>query len=98
MTKTTEEKAVEPPRIKKFKSDLIKVIPRFPNDRASLQHMQQKHLPELLIDYVSWRSRYVGQRARTVSIESAAQSDPRWTEHSAAITAFLHKVHSAAMI
>jgi hypothetical protein len=49
--------ATEPPRIKKFRSELIKAIPRFPNNRASLLHMRQKHLPELLIDYVNWRSR-----------------------------------------
>ena len=86
--------ATEPRRIKKFRSELIKAIPRFPNDRASLQHMQQKHLTDLLIDYINWRSRYVGQRPRTVLIEAAAQSDPRWTSHAAAIAAFLAKVRS----
>jgi hypothetical protein len=84
--------ATEPPRIKKFRRELIKAIPRFPNDHASLQHMQQKHLTDLLIDYINWRSRYVGQRPRTFSIEPAAQSDPRWTSHAAAITPFLDKV------
>ena len=84
--------ATEPPRIKKFRCELIKAIPRFPNDRASLQHMQQKDLTDLLIDYINWRSRYVGQRPRTISIEPAAQSDPRWTSHATAITAFLDKV------
>lgn len=79
-------------RIKKFRRELIKAIPRFPNDRASLQHMEQKGLGELLIDYVNWRSRYVGQRPRTVAVEAAAQSDPRWSAHATAITAFLDKV------
>lgn len=81
-----------PLRITKFRRELIQAIPRFPNDRASLQHMQRKHLAELLIDYISWRSRYVGQRPRTISIEPAAQSDPRRASHAAAITAFLDKV------
>jgi hypothetical protein len=84
----------EPRRIRKFRGELIKAIPRFPNNRASLQHMQQKHLADLLIDYISWRSRYVGQRPRNISIEQAVQSDPRWTLHGAAITAFLDKVQS----
>jgi|GEM_PF-868348 len=84
--------AAESPRIKKFRRELINSIPRFPNDRASLQHMQQKHLAALLIDYINWRSRYVGQRPRIVSIEPAAQADPRWTSHAAAIAAFLDKV------
>ena len=49
-------------RVKNFRSWLVNAIPRVPNDRASKLHMQQKQLPELLIDYVNWRSRYVGQR------------------------------------
>jgi hypothetical protein len=74
---TTKGQATEPPRINKFRSELIKVIPRIPNNRASRLHMQQKHLTDLLIDYVNWRSRYIGQRPRNVSIEPAAQNDPR---------------------
>jgi hypothetical protein len=89
---TAQAIATEPPRIKKFRGKLIKVIPRVPNDRASLQHMQQKHLAELLVDYLNWRSRYVGQRPRTVSIEPAAQADPRWSAHAAGIGAFLDRV------
>jgi hypothetical protein len=89
---TAQATGAEPPRIKKFRGELIRAIPRFPNDRASLLHMQQKHLPELLIDYINWRSRYVGQRPRAVSAEPAAQADPRWGAHAAVITAFLDEV------
>jgi hypothetical protein len=42
----------EPSRIRKFRSELIEVIPRFPNNRSSLMHMQAKGLGDLLIDYV----------------------------------------------
>ncbi len=84
----------EPPRIRKFRRELIRVIPRFPNNRTSLQHMQQKNVGELLIDYTNWRSRYVGQRPRSVSVEPAARSDPRWTSHAVAVTAFLDKVRN----
>ena len=91
-TATAQATTVEPPRIKKFRRDLIKAIPRVPNNKASLQHMEGKHLTDLLIDYINWRSRYVGQRPRTVSIEPAAQADPRWSSHAAAIKSFLDKV------
>ena len=41
-TKTTSQtNGGEPPRIKKFRDELIKAIPRFPNDRASLLHMRK---------------------------------------------------------
>jgi hypothetical protein len=93
---TVQATAAEPRRIKKFRGELIKAIPRFPNDRASFLHMQRKHLADLLVDYINWRSRYVGQRPRIVSVEPAAQSDPRWGAHAASITAFLDKVRHGA--
>lgn len=80
------------PRIEKFRLEIANAIPRFPNDRASLQHMEKKRLTDLLIDYVAWRSRYVGVRPRTVAIEPAAQADPKWPAMSVAIDAFLAKV------
>lgn len=89
---TAQATAVEPPRIKKLRRDLIKAIPRVPNNKASLQHMEAKHLTDLFIDYINWRSRYVGERPRTVSIEPADRADPRWSAHAAAIKAFIDKV------
>ena len=91
-TATAQATTAEPPRIKKLRRELIKVIPRVPNNRASLLHMQQKHLIDLLIDYVNWRSRYVSQRPRTMAIEPAAQADARWSAHADAVGAFLDKV------
>lgn len=88
----THAQAGEPPRAKKFRLELVKAVPRVPNDLGALRHMQQKHLGEVLIDYVNWRSRYVGIRPRRVEIEPAAQADPRWSAMSAAVAAFLEKV------
>jgi hypothetical protein len=91
-TATAQATTAEPPRIKKFRRDLIKAIPRVPNNKASLQHMEGKHLTDLLIDYINWRSRYVGERPRTVSIAPAAQADLRSSSHAAAIRSLLDKV------
>jgi hypothetical protein len=82
----------EPPRLAKFREQLVKAIPRVPNNMDSLQHMRQKQLPELVIDYVNWRSRYVGIRPRTVKIEPLAKTDPRWRSNLATINLFLAKV------
>jgi hypothetical protein len=49
-TATAQVTAAEPPRIKKFRRDLIKAIPRARNNKASLQYMEGKHLTDLLID------------------------------------------------
>jgi len=49
-TAVAQATAVEPPRIKKLRRDLIEAISRCPNNKASLQHMEAKHLANLLID------------------------------------------------
>ena len=82
----------EPPRVKTFRLGLAKAIPRFPNDKISLRLLREQHLRDVLVHFLNWRSRYVGIRRRSVSVEAQVQADPRWTAHSAAIEAFLHKV------
>ena len=72
MTHASDER----PRLKKFRLELIRLIP--PNDKASLQHMMAKSLRDVLLDYLNWASRYVAPRPRTVMIEVEAQTDPRW--------------------
>jgi len=81
-----------PARVARLRRALIKTIPRIPNDRASLDHMERKHLGELLIDYFSWRSRYVGARPRDIVIEAGADATPLWAAHRVGIDAFLDKV------
>jgi hypothetical protein len=82
----------EPPRVRKFRHALIKAIPRSPNDRLTLLHMQQKRLPDVLVDYVNWASRYVAPRPRQIEIEPAAAVDQRWYSISGAIENLLGKV------
>jgi hypothetical protein len=84
--------ATEPKRIKKLRSELLKAIPRFPNDKASLQALQSKSLTSLLIDYANWAIRYVSPRPRRVQVESTASGDARWQSLSTEITFFLDKV------
>jgi hypothetical protein len=94
ISKKVAPPAAEPPRIKKLRLELVKIIPRFPNNRESLLHMQQKRLSDVLIDYVHWRARYVGKRPRQIEMEAAAKADPCWSTMAAAIEAFLEKVRS----
>src|ERR1035438_8022881 len=86
--------AGEPPRVKKFRLELVKTIPRFPNNREALRHMQQKRLSDVLIDYIHWRARYVGKRPRKIEIEPAAKADRRWSAMAAPIEPFLEKVRN----
>lgn len=81
-------------RIKAFRRELIKQIPRFPNDRASLQAAEAKSLTDLLITYIGWRLRYVAQRPRTVTGRSALDGDSRARALQPNIDAFLQAVEA----
>jgi hypothetical protein len=83
---------IESKRVKVFRLGLAEQIPKFPNDKASLQALEAKTLGPLLIDYANWAIRYVAPRPRTVVVESSATSDPRWHSLSPDIHALLNKV------
>jgi hypothetical protein len=71
---------------------LAKAIPKFPNDKTSIQALEKKSLGSLLIDYANWAIRYVAPRPRKVIVEPAASLDSRWTLLQADISNFLSKV------
>jgi hypothetical protein len=81
-------------RIKALRRELIKAIPRFPNDKASLQAIKAKDLTDLLITYVGWRLRYVAPRQRTVTGQGRLASDPRAAVLQSNIDAFIKAVQA----
>lgn len=83
---------IESKRVKSFRLGIAKEIPKFPNDKATLQVLEAFSLASLLIHYNNWAIRYVSVRPRTVSIESAASSDSRWSKLNSEIITFLDKV------
>lgn len=85
---------IETKRIKNFRLSIAKQIPRFPNDKASLQILEAKSLGALLIDYANWAIRYVATRPRRVIIESTAINDRRWASWEADIRQLLRKVET----
>lgn len=83
-------------RIKAFRQDIISALPRFPNDKTSLQALKSKHLTDLLIAYIGWRLRYVGQRPRKVTGRENLAGDPRAAALQANIDAFVQAVKTGA--
>lgn len=83
---------IETKRITNFRLSIAKQIPRFPNDKASLQILEAKSLGDLLIDYANWANRYVAPRPRRVIIESTATNDRHWSSRKADIQQLLQKV------
>ena len=80
---------IESKRVKAFRLGIAKEIPKFPNDKATLQALEASSLASLLIHYNNWATRYVSARPRAVSIESRASSDSRWSKFANEISAFL---------
>lgn len=74
---------IEPKRIKQFRLEVAKIIPKFPNNRATLQELQTKALGPLLINYLNWASRLISIRPRKIVIEPTLTADHRWKKLSA---------------
>lgn len=81
-------------RVKALRRELIAAIPRFPNDRASLEAMKSKTLTNLLIAYIGWRLRYVATRPRKVTARSALAGDPHAIALQSNIDAFVKVVEA----
>jgi len=64
-------------RVKALRREVIATVPRFTNDKASLQAMEAKDLTDLLITFIGWRIRYVAQRPRKVTGREPLASDAR---------------------
>lgn len=72
-----DQSANESPRLKKFRNNLIAAIPRFPNNKATLQALQAMRLTDLLIAFLGWKVRSVGTRPRQVMRAHLLDKDPR---------------------
>lgn len=86
--------AEESKRLKKLRSNIIKQIPKFPNNKATKEFLEQKSLKSIFIDYINWASRYVPPRKRKIRNEPTATNDPRWKILRNEIDAFLTKVRN----
>lgn len=84
----------ESSRIEAFRRELIASIPRIPNDRASLELVQALSLSGLLMAYINWRLRFVGQRPRQVLGSSKLETDHRSLRLKENIAAFLGEVEA----
>lgn len=87
-------KPTESRRVRRLRDGIIKVIPRFPNDKASKTKLEQMSFASLLIVFLSWQMRFVRQGKRTVAIRPTASHDPRWKSLQPGIERFLKRVEN----
>lgn len=84
----------ESKRIKKLRGEVIKAIPKFPNNRETKEKLEGMPLATLLIHYLNWMIRYVSVKPRKTIIEPTVTVDPRWSLLRGQVNAFLDKVRS----
>lgn len=83
-------------RFQTFRKELIRIIPRLPNDKASLKALQSKRYADLLIIYMCWRLRHIAIRPRTVVGRSVLDNDPRANTLRPNIEAFISMVETGS--
>jgi hypothetical protein len=59
-----------PPRIRAFRAELIKAIPKVPNTKATVAHMNTFGTHHLMLTYLTWKMRFVPAKPRKVLIWS----------------------------
>ena len=68
----------ETKRVLKLRNEIIKAIPKFPNNKETKTQLESMHLTDLLIHYLSWMSRCISIKPRKIVIEPAVTNDRRY--------------------
>lgn len=83
---------IESKRERAFKLQVASAIPRFPNNKDTLEKLKAMAMPTLLIHYLNWSMRFVPPRPRQVVIEPTATNDARWRTLKSGVDFLLEKV------
>jgi hypothetical protein len=82
----------EPRRIANLKSEMIKELPFFPNDKQTLMELESQNLNNTLIHYLHWKTRIVPARPRKIEIAPEVTADKRWKKLKVEINGLLDKI------
>lgn len=83
-----------PPRIKAFRNELIKAIPKVPNTKATAAHMDTFGTHHLMLIYLTWKMRLVRTKPRNVLIWSGGVELDHFARIRSQIEPLLGKVES----
>jgi hypothetical protein len=81
----------EPLRVRVFRQSLIKALPRWPNNKDSLELAKRSSVGSLTIDYLNWASRFVPPRPRRVIVEPRVLLEPSWARNVVGVLSLLDR-------
>ena len=77
---------------KKFKENLIRELPFYPNNKETMDELKSQRLSEVLIHYLHWKSRIVPPRPRQVYVAQEAKTDKKWKSNEVGLSKLLKMV------
>ncbi|GLQ32747.1 hypothetical protein [Litoribrevibacter albus] len=85
---------MESSSITKFKEELVRVLPFFPNNKDTQQELLDQSISSVMFHYIHWASRFVPSRRRKVIIDPQVTKDSRWKLVKERINILLAKVRA----
>jgi hypothetical protein len=85
---------LESKTVKKFKADLIRTMPLFPNTIEVKEDLESQSLGSVMFHYLHWASRLIPQRVRKVTVEPYLMMDNRWEQYGDDVLKLLNAVSS----
>ena len=81
-----------PPRIQAFRDDMIKMLPRAPNNLASLESLRAMPMRRVILAFLTWRMRLIPAKPRAVRFWSGGVSPSQAQAARPRLQPFLQKV------
>jgi hypothetical protein len=81
-----------PPRVHAFRDDMIKMLPRAPNTRGSLEALRAMPIRRVILAFLTWRMRLIPAKRRTVRFWSGGVTPLQIQAARSKLQPFLDKV------
>jgi hypothetical protein len=81
-----------PPRIQAFRDEVIKILPRAPNNRASLETLRAMPTRRVILAFLTWRMRLIPAKPRLVRLWSAGVTPSQFQAARPKLRPLLEKV------
>ncbi len=81
-----------PPRIQAFRDDMIKMLPRAPNNRVSLESLRAMPTHRVILAFLTWRMRLIPAKPRAVRLWSGGVTPLQFQAAKSKLRPLLEKV------